>query len=338
MKRSSTFLFLSIIQVFTFTHITAISNFSDLISKIALEETQSGSHARAYRDEIVTFFSYVNWDKPLIRLIDSVCERERIETKKGNYIFFHGRRWKWDLLADIFKKLWEIKNNKKVCANFQFLRFENEPQTLKDVEIEKRKGALLGRENNETGFADRLFMNHALFGYVGNRWRCSFRYMLDNFDKSSVHISIRDIFKHFNFESLYTKYEKKFEQLHNLHKRSSNYGSLLLISCTPEQVDKSVLPVHCKSGQRKAIIVQGQETYDPKKIVQALKINPCAVKNCNKVKYGLILTHDCALAPNNGPKIYSFHAADEKLFKKYKKLKEKIFEAIAKDVSIYNGV
>ena len=107
---------------------------------------------------------------------------------------------------------------------------------------------------------------------------------------------------------------------------------MLLISLTPEQIKKCVIVAN-DLGHQEPIVVDGKRTDDVKLIIDALKSDPKRLENSDYVQYCMMLTHDCALDPHNGPRIYSFNAANQEKFKQYTQLRDDIFNRIAQDVA-----
>jgi len=299
-------------------------------------KTQSEHHLANHQQNIEENFSIkLVKNKQARRMFKRLHKKEKKEQKNGRYTFVHAQKWKWHFLADIFKQLWKIKYGQKV-NNYQFLRFEPKEFNKKE-EKKKRKNAMTGNDNywfqcEDKNNADRLFMNYAAFGNSGNWGSCSASYWLEAHDFSNIYISVQDLFEKMKKANLYEKYEDKLNQLEKLHESSSKYGNMLLLSFTPEQLKKCVIPAG-SNGQRFAVtLADGTRTFDTKKILDALKKEKHGVENSNNIFFCTILTHDCALDPINGPRIYSFNAPDKKKFKKYEQLRDEIFKELEQDM------
>lgn len=306
--------------------------------------TQSEWHLKKHKKLIKNYlkrtFPAVKRNKDAIKMLLELDKREQEETKKGRYVFIHGQGWKWHFLADVFKELWELKYNEKV-NDYQFLRFVPKCKNLTD-EIKKRERALHNRDDyrsigsDVSGCAGRIFINHAVFGSATRYNGFSIRYWIEKRNMHNNGIPVRKLFKKMGMTKIFNKYKKQIERLEKLHEESSRYGSMLLISCTPEQVEKAVIPSDYY-GKRKKLSTTRRwgsgTTNNTKQIIDALtEKNSTRMVDDNMIQYCLLLTQDCALDPHNGPRIYTFHAANRKKFARYKKLKADIFGKIKNDM------
>lgn len=277
-------------------------------------------------------------NKQARRMFKLLHKKEKEEQKKGRYTFVHAQKWEWHFLANTFKKLWEIKYGQKI-NDYQFLRFVSKEHDEKK-EKKKRLNAKNGTEYNRSWLshkqnlepAERLFMNYAIFGNAGNPGCCSAWYWFKDHDQSYTQISTEDLFTKMSMESHYKKYAQKLETLENLHKESSTYGNLLLLSFTPKQMSECVIPADVGGNRLSVTMSYWRTTYNTKKILDELKKDSNVINNSNDVMFCTILTHDCALDPINGPRIYSFNAPDNKKFKEYEKLRDEIFEELTQEI------
>ena len=151
-----------------------------------------------------------------------IYAQEKIEDANGHYVFFHGRQWKWNYFSDIYKQLWNLTKNDQVGENFQFLRFG------------KAGGFVTG--------LDILFMNSAIFGNISSYGSNTASFWLDNIDWSkNIFFNTEYLFKQFNLENIYKKYEKEFKQLQELHAQASEKGEILLISVARKDLNNIYL-------------------------------------------------------------------------------------------------
>jgi len=319
--------------------------------------TQSGWHLKKYKRQVKNNHKYYldNHNEAKKMTLD-IQKKELEEQQKGNYTFVHGQQWKWHFEEDIFRHLWELRYSEPV-KDFRFLRFEPKLKNLKN-EINKREKALngsddytrsKGTENNAK--ADRLFMNQAIFGNTNALGESSFNYWFDNYDCSCGEkcYDIKKLFLALDIKPYYHKYKKRFKNLEKLHRQAENHGNLLLISCTPEQVEKAVVMTKYV-GCRMPTFINDKKTFKTKKVLDALKKNGNNIEieythnghhwkkagekyQSDQIEYCLLLTHDIALDPHNGPRIYSFNTPREKEFKKYEKLRDEIFSELAQDIA-----
>lgn len=253
-----------------------------------------------------------------------IYAQEKVEHSNGNYVFVHGREWKWNFLSDVYKQLWKITKNDDV-KNYEFLRF--------GVPGENRRGR------------DILFMNSAIFGNCYNEGSCTAHYWYANFDWSSQKhaIDVSDVFKTFKLEEVYKKHSANLKALDELHKQCSKRGEVLLIS-VPKNMLKYVICTQAGGGI-KEVIVNGKYTSDSQTILDAVKDPKQTLSLFDNLEWGLVLgnfdngfdnegytvnpdTND----PNKGISIYSFHDADEKMIHEYEKMRDEIFSKIKGDL------
>ena len=262
-----------------------------------------------------------------------IYAQEKIEHANGNYVFYHGRMWLWNFQSDIFKQLWNIAKNDDIGENYQFLRFGTK------IPGPKRKDNM-----------DILFMNSAIFGNVTNFGSSTAHYWLSNRDQSAnknLNITLKAFFKSFNLESLYDKYQKEFEELARIHQSASKHGEILLISVSPDKLD-NVISTHSGGGLR-PVLINDKIVRNTKEILDSIKNNPKDVKDIDILEWGLILGQwkkttlgeqyflsPYASDPHNGPAVYSFYMADEKIMEEYRKKRDTLFAKIKNDVQEIN--
>jgi len=320
----------------------ALKNFPDSFPKQAKATTQSEHHLKSYNKEIKEKFSdLIKNNKAAQKMFKRLHEKEQEELEKGRYTFVHAQPWKYHFLQDLFSQLWQIQYKEKV-EDYHFLRFEPKDFFNIKKEIKKRKKAIDGTDNfgfwenrdrDEEEAAGRLFLNHAIFGNANYDGECSVWYWLKNYCHGNLGIDSKYLFSQLGLGSYHKKYAKKIKNLEELHKKVSAYGNMLLISLSPEQLKKSVVIVH-PCGKNRKVTIDGKKTGDIKLILDTLRTNPKKIKeNTNFLQYCLILTHDLALAPHNGPRIYTFNTPDQKILAQYEQLRNEIFEELAQDVA-----
>lgn len=308
----------------------------DLVTALS-STTQSAGHFKENRDQILKSNTTGQLlHAPLKMLIKRVLQKEHEEKEKGRYVFFHAQQWHLTLYADIFKKLWEMVYQERV-SDYQFLRFTPKPNIplLEQESLTRSAMMKTGRTNRNRSHL--LFMNHALFGNINNPGSCSYDYFLSNSNVNAPEISIQELFSVFNIETLYKKYQKKFEILNKLHYKANEhgFGNFLLISCTQEQIQSTVFAAQ-PGGYKRSVKVSKHETNDVTTILNALQSNPQTLDNSDRIEYCMVLTRDLALDPQKGPRIYSFSEANTAIMNVYYTLLDSLFEDITKEYRATN--
>ncbi len=190
------------------------------------EKTQSEQHLKSHYNLLDKSMEKDLLNNNTVRcMINKIHTKEQEEQDKGRYTFVHAQQWHWHFTADLFKKLWELQYN-EIINDYQFLRFEAKNSKNKKNEIKKRTNAINDNDRYTIYMqkrADRLFMNHAIFGNLGNSGSFSMRYFLENFDRSNINYSVEELFETLDLKKFYQKYETQFEQLRKLHEESSQY-------------------------------------------------------------------------------------------------------------------
>lgn len=308
----------------------------DLRIILNTQKTQSTQHFKQNSTSILSksFFPEKLYDialKPVNDLIARIIRKEAEEKTNGRYIFFHAQQWHLTLYADIFKKLWEMIYREQV-SDYQFLRFTPKPNIPLLEQESSTRSAMIKTGRTEEHRSRLLFMNHALFGNSGNAGSNSFAYFLTNTNVHNTEMPIGELFSIFNIETLYKKYQEKFEILEELHLNAneSNGGNLLLISCTQEQVRSSIFCAE-PGGKKKTVKIDGHEIDDVVTILNTLQSNPQALENSDLIEYCMALTQDLALNPQSGPRIYSFNVANTAIMNVYYELLDSIFKEIANE-------
>lgn len=142
-------------------------------------------------------------------------------------------------------------------------------------------------------------------------------------------MTIQNLFEIFDLETIYPQFHEQLEQLAALHKSANMHGNMLLISFTPEQLKKCVYVAE-PGGSKAMIKVYGEKTDDVTTIVDALKQHASALENSDEIEYCMTLTQDCALDPQNGPRIFSFNTADSEIMQQYATVRDNIFAELKK--------
>ncbi len=334
---------------FKFGNILVLKKYFPNITVTVIKQTQTEWHLAKYSDYIDEDID----DRKLEKVLLKIHQKEKDEkVNKKRYVFFHGQRWKWHFASEIFKKLWELKYDEKVGDDFQFLRFIDKNGRSFSSEERRRISALRAEDNysrrdeRETENyvpASRLFMNYALFGNSKRRHASSFYYFTQNYDRSrdQRYISVRKLFDELGLSRFYKKYKKKFDRLKILHQKAKTYGNMLLLSFSPEHLEKTVICADW-NGNIKPAYINGRSCKNTKKIIDSLESTDenlrvstdyyCTSPDSDGLEFCCILTHDCALDPQNGPRIYNFNTPKKKEYEEYEKLRDEIFGELDSDL------
>lgn len=256
-----------------------------------------------------------------IPLFEQALAKEREELAKGNHIFYHGRQWEWDLVADIYKGLYNTTNSTKprVGNDYTFLRFDD--STAK--------------------FGQALFLNIPLFGNSVKPGESTSQYVLSNEDCSSNKVkefTPQELFSRFNLQKQYSRYENEFKQLAVLHQKAnpSNIGSLLMVAVDNAHVN-DIYPVDWYAYNKKPVTLStGEQTLETKKILAELKAG-ILPGGGDTIEYVLPLTKEYALDPEKGPRIYAMNACDPAKYKEYTDFRDQLFAKIKADMQQNGG-
>jgi len=259
-------------------------------------------------------------DTTIKSMFEAVHKKQKEERAKGNHLFVHGRRPDWEYMSDIYKQAYNtVHADKKVESDYTFLRFDNKSKT---------------KFTNTTDGADALWMNAALYGNANHAGSCTAQYVLEGRDFSDVPakigISAQTIFQQLGLKDYYDTHKNELERLRQLHAKANpnNFGNLLAISIPEAELYR------IKSPDLKGSIIIPGSWFPWKKSTTLTEIEH-AVKS-KKIRdhyeFVLPLTQDYALDPYNGPRIYSFNAADPEKFKEYEIARDQLFAKIRADI------
>lgn len=286
--------------------------------EIIPNQTQTEQHIKyfinnklGFNREKSKFFTETNK-----RFFEQIYQQETMEHEKGNYVLYHARSWKWNLISDIYKELWQLKNKQLCKKNFQFLRF--------------------GLPHLQELYGDIVYTNCSLFSNLTKTDSCSIHYWYNNFDYSKENIiPLSQIFKNLNFTELYNKYESELHELQKLHQLITNHGEILLISLPADKLENLM-------NIDTAVLIKDRWKLKPKEILDTLKNTPHDFKFLDVAELGLILGTIDNLGnyvsnlynndPINGPEIFSFYMYDAESMKQYINLRNTIFAKIQADI------
>jgi hypothetical protein len=262
-------------------------------------------------------------------LLSDFVQQERIEQAKGRYTLAYANNKHMTSHADIFKKLLEVISGSPI-GNYHCLRFRKQ-----DMEAESQEKAILrnGRTKRRNGCTQRhysLVMNHALFGNIDDWAFSSFCHFLLNVNTGLDPAAIYQIFDQFNMQDYYQRYSTRLDQLNKAF--VSDYGSILLLSFSPEQINKSVYPTHPNLSKQGVNINGVGTSTNMQTILDALRNDASNIANEGILKYCCILTNGPTgtLNPwNPGIRIYTYCPARTKA---YLQLLDDIFDDIKADL------
>lgn len=264
-------------------------------------------------------------------IINQAFTKELEEHKKGNYVFWHGRRYEWDYCAYLYKNIYNLtaKKDAQVDDSYTFLRFDNSTGSYIDYIVDF---------NNCNRITDGLFLCSSLFGCSDlDHWgQSAIQLVLKNRDWSENKIakfSSEYILSRFNLKHYYTKYAADFTKLEQLHKAANalNFGNLLMIVTDDENINR-IYSSHDYANCKCEIEIGNENTSAAKRIIEGIKTN--SLKDSDHLQYVLPLTKDYALNPQVGPRIYSFNATDPVKRKEFEDFGAALFAKIAADLNV----
>lgn len=285
--------------------------------------TQTISH---YRDNIEKVIAMLQeHDKaqlPEIKtLLVDLHNKEVEETAQGNYVFYHGRKWAWDFLADMYKHLHNL------CA-----QANNNMRDYVPLRFDGTQGGA-------------FCMNYAIFGnstkYSDGYGSSSISYLLRNHDYSYGaydQFTMQSMFARFNLQSLYLRYSQELEALKQLHASINphEFGSLLMLVVAEKDLGH-IYPAQRMTKGMQALPVQinGSAVTDMKKIVTTLKNNPALLDEgkADNIQVAMHVTYDYLLDIKNGPRMYAFNAIVPEQWQRYTKTRDRLFARIRADLA-----
>jgi hypothetical protein len=262
-------------------------------------------------------------NKYLHAVVKSAYDKEYEEICKGNYVFYHGRRWDWDFVSDLYKFAYNLGQPKerRIGDDYVFLRFDQESSS---------------RFNRSNPVVDPLFLNASIFGNAKNLGSCSFAYLFSNHDCSDKVIekfSPEFVFSQFKLETSYLKYKKELEHLKELHKQANpeDNGNLLGVVIKPKDLDKVYL-ASGSAGKRSARQINGNQLYAMDQIMKEYSKFETILENSDQMEFVLPLDKEFALDPYKGPRIYRHNPVDPQKWQEYVNFRDQLFAKIAADI------
>jgi len=321
----------------------------DIISTMdAYKDIPSSNHIRKYSYGLANLkLDKIN-NNEFKRLLIECCKTEQEAVDKDE-IFYHGRRWRYKFLSDVYSMLYSHQtDNPLIDFIFTHLVEQGVRGSQKFIDNEKQKREQLLKEGNPfpilthssihhaslseqkraameqmASFGARqslLFLNKFLFGNINKRGSCTMAYVLEDSNVGRIDFSLKDIFSMFGYADVYSEYEKELDDLQKEHDQLSQCGELLQILVPKNIVDKCVYYTTSGGPKKSFRMPDGSTTTDVKMILDDLDKNPEDI-----VEFALINTQDefGGLNPSSGIKIFSrglFDAAKMAAFQNKLKL------------------
>jgi len=276
-------------------------------------------------------------------IANQVIELERQEQEKGRYTFVHGHLWRYHFTQETYTDLWRIVHGP--VDRFRYVRYKNPAQLPIEnffayikQEQERREQLMNNGSVSDMSYDQdcMLFMNYALFcNYQGSNTAV---YILANYSQNPIDIACSAFMEELQLDRFLTTNElgyiaKRFKQLKQEHAVISECGGGLLLSFTPEMLKKCVYPCH-PAGKKRTVEIAGiGETADPQVILDTLRTEPEKIKDSDHMEFACVLTHDCALIPNNGLDIYEFNAANQEKLAVWRAKKDRLMAWIQERVN-----
>ena len=330
-------------------------NIKEILDVIdSYKDTPSYRHIQKY-SELLGNLNFENTDiVQFKRFIAACCDKER-EFAQDYETFYHGRRWQYNYLSDLYTIFYEHQSGKPL-TDFIFTHLVEQgitpskaflkSETIKrerlikegnpfshDTHLPEHDPALITGQKRATlqqmiGFGNRqtlLFLNKFLFGNIGKRGSCTMSYVLEDSNIGKINFSFKEIFSMFGYGETYHRYEKELSALQSEHEQLTRCGELLQILVPKDTVDKSVYYT-TSGGPKKTFYIPGEgNTTDLKKILKYLDQNPK-----NIVEFVLVNTQDTfgGLNPDSGIKVFSHNLVDPAKMAEFKEKQKQLFDRI----------
>ncbi len=316
--------------------------------KLSANLSQTEQHITANIDALFSYlrgcenWGYRSWqylnNPDLLAMNMQIIIKERELNNKGYYTFIHGQRWEYHLAEQWYRFLWELRNQQPT-DDYVFLHLKPEvDQTELDKEQKIRERLLTyGRccydcPEGEELRQRILFINYALFGNITNEDSSSAHYCAKNYNHRSIQISLDNVFNFHEYSLYYATYKQELKELEHEHKSLSEYGNMLLIAIPQDILKDCVYSCRSGGGKQGVYIHEVGETDDINSIMNALRTDAKKVNNSDQVEFSMPMTWDFTLNPNNGIKIFSFNAADQKKLAAFNKKSDALFKKIKQDI------
>jgi hypothetical protein len=256
-------------------------------------------------------FSYdidhLTFDPAVIHPIAEKMYAKTQELEENGYaVFFHGHRWALTLLHRLYKDLYQAYYGVTIPADFTFIHLKKPNRFYNAQDEENHRNQILSSMNGWDNASDALFMNKPLFGNINFAYSNSFYFFAQNYNEGIAYgvPRIVDIFSYFNADLLYRKYAQELIALETLHANASRYGNLFAIAIPKNMVKQCVF-----------------KTRD---------------NNKDEREYCLVMTHDIALNPDSGIKVFAFNNPDPDAYAQFAAAYDALITRITHDLTTKN--
>lgn len=203
----------------------------------------------------------------------NIVKQEFLEQEKGRYTAIHSQKNDWWVRSMIFKRILDLKYQQKISELYYPLRF-----TQLGMNVSEEHRAEIMKNGGDESKKELLFMNPTITSSTfrgGHMGSSSLNFFVNNRDWSRAQITIQDLFKTYDFDSYCKPYAQEFAALEK-EALQDDYGTMLLLSFSPEQLEKSVYSGQ-GGGKKKEIRINGKGTTSAKEILDALRYAPEAI-------------------------------------------------------------
>lgn len=251
-----------------------------------IKKGQSWQHYNHHYRDIAKKYTDILQNEQVRYALFKMLQLEWNLQDKGLYTLYHNQNIKVAMRNMVTTRLLELYYNKSIDKEAFFAQRWGIPGTnlpydqLKNLII---NGDQYGTESNREGphYKHMQFANGSLFGNTGWNNDCSFDMWVHNRNYQYYDFNFEELFKQYNLEKYYKKYQHVFDALEELAHQCKR-GVMLIYSLTPQAMDTFVYATHCafgyktKNGKKQKIIIDGKNAVDwpARKILDALRENP----------------------------------------------------------------
>jgi len=270
------------------------------------------------------------------QLLNEVIKNEYLASKNGHFTFLHGEPLAMRSVQFWWTKLYEVRhnisfNNEYLFTRFDLLSFHN-PKTTYSTDAERKK--IL-----KSGGRDTVFMMHNLFSGQSNN--NPYRYYFHNAGAtkgvSRYPKTIQDVFYQTGFDKYYEKYKEELLHLERRYNSICPYGQILVLSFSPEALEKHVYLAY-RGGRKRTAYLHNEDvkTHDTIKITTAMRGHLDNVEGHDSSTFAFcFVPHGLSTTmAGKGVKIFSCTGADPKQMQAYLADEQALFDKIKKDIEI----
>ncbi|MCX5923919.1 MAG: hypothetical protein NTZ68_00635 [Candidatus Dependentiae bacterium] len=187
------------------------------------------------------------YDQELMKKVTS-AEKE-FETQ-GYQTFYHGRRWEWNFVNDIWRMVCALKDNASQMPDLVALRYRTGTENIDTLQLYRNDLMANGPDNyNITSttasgkLAEITCMNRTPLSNSNCHGICSAFYVLNNASNAPseyVFKYVEQMFKDFNMYDLYQAFEPQIQELAEAHEQANEHGELLCIAVRKTNLDDMI--------------------------------------------------------------------------------------------------